>query len=129
MMTFAPSYAVSSTPAPSHPAVAKAARRKADRERKRVARAAAREAGEIEPRFVDAAITEALVAYAGRAGLHGDKVKRGELDGTVLRVSDLVVQAGVILRRRRGCTSAEATRALLARLSPARSHSQSVSAC
>ena len=119
-MTFSPSYAVSSPPAPSHPAVAKAARRKADRERKRVARAAAREAGEIEPRFVDAALSEALVAYAGFAGLHASMVNPAALDGAAFRVSDLIVKAGVILRRRRGCTSAEATKALLARLSPRR---------
>lgn len=120
MMTLTPSYAVSSTPKPAHPAVAKAARRQADRERKRVARAAAREAGEIEPRFVDAALSEALVAYAGLAGLHASTVNPAALDGAAFRVSDLIVKAGVILRRRRGCTSAEATRALLARLSPNR---------
>lgn len=124
MMTFLPSYAVSSTPAPSHSAVAKGARRKSDRERKRLARAAAREAGEIEPRLVDAAITEALVTYAGQAGLHGEKVNPAVLHGVTIRVSGLVVQAGRILCRRRGCTSAEATRALLARLSPNRLHSK-----
>ncbi len=120
MITFSPSYAVSPASGPSHPAVAKAARRKADRERKRVARAAAREAGEIEPKFVDAAISEALVAYAGQAGLHRAKVNPAILFGASVKVSDIVVKAGKVLCRRRGCTSAEATRALLARLSPAR---------
>lgn len=120
MMTFSPSYAICSTPATSDPAVAKAARRKADRERKRIARAAAREAGEIEPKFVDAALSEALVTYAGLAGLHASTINSVALNGAAFRVSDLIVKAGVILRRRRGCTSAEATRALLARLSPHR---------
>ncbi|CAO4139018.1 hypothetical protein [Methylorubrum aminovorans] len=105
---------------PTHPATKAAKRRAADRVRKREARAAAREAGELDPRLVDAALSEALVAYAARAGLHGTTVRLETLDGVVVRVSDLVVQAGVILRRRRECTSAEATRALLARLSPAR---------
>ena len=107
-----------STPQPLSTSKA-AQRREAERLRKRAERARLRQEGAVDPRAVDAALSEALVAYAGRAGLHAE-TRSASLDGVSVSVIDLVVAAGAVLRRRRGCTSAEATKALLDRLSPRR---------
>lgn len=96
-----------------------AQRREAERLRKRAERARLRQEGAVDPRAVDAALSEALVAYAGKAGLHSE-TRSAALDGVTVPIIDLVVAAGAVLRRRRGCTSAEATKALLDRLSPRR---------
>lgn len=57
--------------------------------------------GAVDPHAKDAALSEAPVAYAGKAGLHGT-ARSAALGGVVVPIIDLAVATGTVLRRWRG---------------------------